>query len=170
MKTWPGFILFLLICSLLSARPTRPELDLTLQDEISGYKYQFKEKIRKARLLLRSDKMDRAFSLVLKEVLKERIRKDETFDTVLQALGMSRENIRIEPESEEDHLFRYSRALKEQADLFYVLVKTAHHDQVTEFNKVCQQMLSHLNVMDQMEKELKQKGTIPEKNKPTSMH
>ena len=143
MKKWISIILFTFLTTLLVARPTGPELDLTLQDEIASYKYQFKEKIRKARLLLRSEKMDRAFSLVLKEVLKERIREDGTFDSVLQSLGRSRENIRVEPESDEDRLFQYSRALKEQADLFYVLVKTAHHDQVREFNQVCQQMLTH---------------------------
>lgn len=168
MTKWTGIFLFTILTTLLMARPTRPELDLTLQDEIAGYKYQFKEKIRKARLLLRSEKMDRAFSLVLNEVLRERIREDRTFDAVLQSLGRSRENIRVEPESDEDRLFQYSRALKEQADLFYVLVKTAHHDQVREFNQVCQQMLTHLNLMDQMEKELTTKGMLLNERKASS--
>jgi|GEM_PF-1877915 hypothetical protein len=160
MKTWLGLVILLFVPSTLMARPTRPELDLTLQDEISAYKYQFKEKIRRARLLLRSDKMDRAYSVVLGEVLKERIREDGNFDTVLKALGRSREKVRVEPESTEDHLFRYSRALKEQADLFYILVKTAHHDQPMQFNKICEKMLSHLSRMDLMEKDLRKFGYL----------
>jgi hypothetical protein len=151
---------FLINLSILSALTTKPELDISVQEEISGLKHQFHEKLRKARLLLRSDKMDHAFSIALNEVLQERLSKPRVFESIIKAVGPKASLSRLVPETPQSQLYRYSKKLKEQADLFYILTQAAHHDEIEEFNMVCRKMIRELEALDNIENSLAKRGIL----------
>ncbi len=151
---------FLINLSILSALTTKPELDISVQEEIAGLKHQFHDKIKKARLLLRSDKMDHAFSIALNEVLKERLSKPNIFESILKAMGPKANLGRLSPEAPQSQLYSYSKKLKEQADLFYILTQAAHHDEIEEFNMVCRKMIRELEALDSIENALVKRGIL----------
>jgi hypothetical protein len=152
------YVLFFLIFSyILQARPRSldsiPEFrEIRVSDQAL-----YRENLQKSQQLLRSEKMDPAFSSALLEVMQSSIQKDnnlEHLNKVAEELenGM---NFRLSRSELENLIADYFKNIRLQSELFYELTKSAHFDQIEKFNLICARIMEMLQTTSELEENLK---------------
>lgn len=124
------------------------DLNFSPMDQISKNKFFHEQNLSKAKLLLKSQKMDRSFSLALTEVLNRNVRPSDRFNFI---------QAKYKDSETENHknLHQYSMLLSQQSQLFYKLTKSAHFNQLDLFNDSARKMLKLLEEIKITEKNLK---------------
>ncbi|MCO4781977.1 MAG: hypothetical protein KC646_06590 [Candidatus Cloacimonetes bacterium] len=148
MKVLTKFLILILIPLTNHFAMVKPiDLNFSPVDQISKSKFFHQQNIDKAKLLLKSHKMDQSFSLALTEVLNRNVRSNTRFD-LIQAKYKDSKVLK------QKSLHNYSKLLDQQSQLFYKLTKFAHYNQLDLFNTSARKMLILLEDLKKSESSL----------------